>query len=87
MPDRLQYYNSIAIRSNKYNLKGMQSSTKAALFHVASNKGHNLHYPYCRVGSDSWCKYNKDRKEPPITNLSLGSQYPLYWNLTLYLKN
>ena len=34
---RLQNYSDIAIRSNKNNLKVMQSATKAALFHVASN--------------------------------------------------
>ena len=33
----------MAIRSNKNNLKGMQSVTKAALLHVASTKDHNLH--------------------------------------------
>ena len=37
MIDRLQNYSDIAIRSNKNNLKEMQSATKAALFHVASN--------------------------------------------------
>ena len=39
----------------------MQSATKAALFYVASNKDHNLHYPHCPVGPDSWCKYNQGR--------------------------
>ena len=50
MIERLQNYYGIVIKSNKNNLKGMQSATKAALFHVASNKGHNP------VGPDSWCK-------------------------------
>ena len=67
MIDRLQYYYGIAIRSNKNNLKGMQSATKAALFYVASNKDHNRHYPHCPVGPDSWCKYNKDRANGTTT--------------------
>ena len=60
MIDRLQNYYGMAIWSNKTSLKGMQSATKAALFHVASNKDHNPHYPHCPVGPASWCKYNKD---------------------------
>ena len=60
MIDMLQNYYGIAIRSCKNNLKGMQPVTKAALFHIASNKYHNLHYPHCPVGPDSWCKYNQD---------------------------
>ena len=59
MIDRLQKNYGIAIRSNKNNLTGMQSATKAALFHVASNNDHNLHHPHCSVSPDSWCKYNK----------------------------
>ena len=39
----------------------MQSVTKAALFHIASNKDHSLHYPHYPVGPDSWCEYNQDR--------------------------
>ena len=70
MIDRLRNYYGIAIRRNKSNLKGMQSATKAVLFHVASNKDHNLHYPNCPVGPDSWCKYNQDRAQ--------GYQYPLH---------
>ena len=61
MINRLQNYYGIAIRSNKNNLKGMQSATKAALFHVTSNKDHNRHYPHCPVGPDSWYKYSQDR--------------------------
>ena len=61
MIDRLQNYYGIAIRSNKNNLKGMQSTTKAALFHVASNKDQDLNYSHCPVGPDSWCKYDKCR--------------------------
>ena len=61
MIGRLQNYYGIAIRSNKNNLKRKEFATKTALFHVASNKDHNLHYPHCPVGPDSWCKYNKDR--------------------------
>ena len=61
MIDRLQNYYGIAIRSNKNNLKGMQSTTKATLFHVASNKDHDLNYSHCPVGPNSWCKYDKYR--------------------------
>ena len=61
MIERLQKYYGIVIKSNKNNLKGMQSATKAALFHVASNKDHNP------VGPDSWCKYNRDRTNGTIS--------------------
>ena len=60
MIDRLQNYYGIAIRSSKNNLKGMQSATKAALFHVASNKNNNLYYTHYPVSPNSWCKYNHD---------------------------
>ena len=59
--DRLQNYYGIVIRSNKNNLKGMQPATKAALFQVASNKDHNLHFPHYPVSRDSCCKYDQDR--------------------------
>ena len=45
----------------------MQSATKTALFYVASNRGHNLHYPHCPVGPDSWWKYNQDRANGTTT--------------------
>ena len=45
----------------------MQAATKATLFHVASSKENNLHYPHCPTGSDSWCKYNKDRADGTST--------------------
>ena len=32
----------------------MQFATKTALFYVASNRDHNLHYPHFPVGPDSW---------------------------------
>ena len=38
----------------------MQSATKAALFHVALSKGHNLHYPHYPVGPGTWFKYSQD---------------------------
>ena len=65
--DKLQNYYGIAIRSNKNNLKAMQAATKATLSHVASSKENNLHYPHCPSGSDSWCKYNKDRADGTST--------------------
>ena len=45
----------------------MQAATKATLFHFASSKVNNLHYPHCSTGSDSWCKYNKDRADSTST--------------------
>ena len=60
MINKIQNYYRTTIRSNENNLKGMQFGTKAALFYVASNKNHNLHYPHCPLGPDSWCKYNQD---------------------------
>ena len=43
----------------------MQFATKTALFYVASNRDHNLHYPHFPVGPDSWCKYNQDHANGP----------------------
>ena len=67
MIDRLQNYYGIAIRSKKNNLKGMQSATKAALFDVATNQDHNLHYPRYPICPDSWCKANQDRANGTTT--------------------
>ena len=78
MIDRLQNYYGIAIRSNKESLKRLQSATKAALFHVASNKDHKIHYPHCPVCSDRVNTIRTVQIEPPLTNLAQGSQYPLY---------
>ena len=61
--DKLQNYYGIAIRSNKNNLKAMQAAIKATLFHIASSKENNLHYPRCPTGLDSRCKYSKDRAD------------------------
>ena len=38
----------------------MQSAVRATLFHFASSKENNWHYPHCPEDSDSWCKYNED---------------------------
>ena len=54
----------------------MQSATKAPLFHVASNKDHNLHYSHCPIGPDSWCKYNQDHVNE-TTNYKPGSGLPI----------
>ena len=32
----------------------------ARLFHVASSKDNNWHFPHYPTGSNSWCKYNLD---------------------------
>ena len=66
MIDRLQNYYGIAIRSDKIDLKGMQSTTK----------DHNLHYPHCPVGPDSWCKCNQDR-ENGTTSYKPGLGFPI----------
>ena len=65
--DKLQNFYGIAIRSNKNNLKAMQAAIEATLFHIASSKENNLHYPHCPTGLDSWCKYNKDRADSTST--------------------
>ena len=65
--DKFQNYYGIAIRSNKNNLKAIQAATRATLFHVASSKENNLHYPHSPTGPDSWCKYNKDRADGTST--------------------
>jgi hypothetical protein len=59
--DRLQSYFGIAIRANVGDLASMKAGTLASLYHVASNKENNLHFPHCPVGADSWCKYNSDK--------------------------
>ena len=76
MIDRWQNYYGITIRSDKIDLKGMQSTTKASTFHVASNKDHNLHYPHCPVGPDSWWKCNQDR-ENGTTSYKPGLGLPI----------
>ena len=64
--DRLQNYYGIAIRGNKNNLKAMQAATRAKLFHVASSKDNNWHY-HCPEGTNSWCKFNKDKADDTST--------------------
>ena len=59
--DKLQNYFGIAIRQNKNNLKGMRDSVRASLFHCASSKDQNLHFPNCPEGKDSWCAHNRDK--------------------------
>jgi hypothetical protein len=59
--DRLQNYYGIAIRQNKNDLEGMKKAVLATLFHVASSKGNNLHFPNCPEGPDSWCRFNRDK--------------------------
>jgi hypothetical protein len=58
--DRLQNYFGVAIRQNKGDLEGMRSSATGSLFHVASSKKNNWHYPHCPTGKDSWCRHNRD---------------------------
>ena len=61
MIDRLQNYYGINIRQNKNDLKNMQAAVRGTLFHVASSKENNWHYPHCPEGKDSWCKFHQDR--------------------------
>ena len=58
MIDRLQNY-GIAIRQNKNDLKKIQAAVRSTLFHVASSKENNWHYPYCPKEKD--CKFHQDR--------------------------
>ena len=51
----------------------MQSAVRATLFHVASSKENNWHYP---EGSDSWFKYNQDIANKAHT-YKLGPGLPL----------
>ena len=60
MIDRLQNYYGIAIRSNVGDLDKMKKAIYASLFHCASSERRNLH-SYCPEGSDSWCRFNRDR--------------------------
>ena len=53
--DRLQNYFGVAIRQNSGNLKGMKAGVLATLFHVASSKDNNWHFPHCPTGSNSYC--------------------------------
>ena len=59
--DRLQNFFGVAIRQNAGNLAGMKASALATLFHVASSKTNNLHFPHCPTGINSWCKFNFDK--------------------------
>jgi hypothetical protein len=59
--DRLQNFVGVAIRQNVGKLKEMRAGVLASLFHVASSKNNNLHFPHCPTGADSWCKYNADK--------------------------
>ena len=61
MIDRLQNYYGITIRQNKNDLKNMQAAVRGTLFHVASSKENNWHYPHCPEGKDSWYKFHQDR--------------------------
>ena len=61
MIDRLQNYYGINIRQNKNDLKNMQAAVRGTLFHVASSKENNWHYPHFSEGKDSWCKFHQDR--------------------------
>lgn len=61
MIDRLQNFLGVAIRQNAGNLQGMKAGALSTLFHVASSKKNNFHFPHCPTGSRSWCKYNSDK--------------------------
>ena len=59
MINRLQNYHGMTIRQNKNNLRNTQAAVRATLFHVASSKDNNWHYPHCPKGKDSWCKFHQ----------------------------
>ena len=61
----------------------MEAATKATLFHVASSKENNLHYPHCPTGSDSSYKYNKVRADNTST-YKPGPGFPI--SIVLKLK-
>ena len=57
--DRLKNYESVASYSSKYwEPAKYEINFLVSLFHVVSNEDSIYHYPYCPIGSDSWCKYN-----------------------------
>ena len=65
--DRLQNFFGLAIRQNKGDLQGMKNAVLASLFHVASSKTHDYHFPHCPTGPDSWCKLNADKANKTST--------------------
>ena len=62
----------------------MQAGARATLFHVASSKENNLHYPHYPTGSDSFCNYNKVRTDGTST-YKLGPGLPILIVLELKL--
>jgi len=73
--DKLQNYYGIAIRSNVGNLQGMKKAIHASLFHCASKDAMPLH-DHCPTGSNSWCKFQKDKANGTNT-FKHGSGLPL----------
>ena len=61
MIDRLQNYYGIAIRQNQNDLKNLQAAVRAFLFHVASSKENNWHYPHCPEEKDNLYKDEASR--------------------------
>ena len=55
--DRLQNFFGLAIRQNTGKLAGMKAGVLASLFHVASSKTNNLHFPHTADQSNNTNTY------------------------------
>ena len=61
----------------------MKAGVRATLFHVASSKENNWHYPHCPEGKDGWCSFHQDRANGASTYMP-GPSLPL--NIVMKLK-
>ena len=87
--DRLQNYFGVALHQNCHDLKVMQSACRTSLFHVASSKDDNYHYPHCPSGTNSWCEHKdladktKTYKPGPGLPIDIIMQLrPIFFELT-----
>ena len=83
MIDRLQNYYGIVNRPNKNDFRKMKAAVTTTLFHVASSKENNWHYPHCPEGKGSWCSFHQDRANGASTYMP-GPSLPL--NIVMKLK-
>jgi hypothetical protein len=66
--DRMQNFYGKAIRENKGDLEGMQTSIKAIHNHmIKSNASLDQQHQYCPKSGDTWCKYWKDKTNDTST--------------------
>ena len=61
----------------------MKAGVRATLFHVASSKENNWHYPHWSEGKDGWCNFHQDRANGTTTYMP-GPSSPL--NIVMKLK-